>query len=463
MAGPRPLRIAPLLLLAGCAQLNYVVEVTVKEEVTTVVELSWATQDPGISWVEYGVASRFEHSTPSTHDESLAHVHTLLGLPPYQEVLYRAVTLVDGEELIVDGSVSTGGLPPELPELRVSAHQPELASPGPYLMGTMLGYAGGIFTIDREGRWLWYRLSPEATDPVEIAMDRSGPGFIYNRFEVDHQEDGGVLRHISFDGQVEEELTTPMAHHAFAQLDDGSLAWLTIDVRSWWDEDLGQEVDVAGDAVVLQTPGGEQRTIFSTWDWVEPEKHGLWLDAFYPQGADWTHGNGLHYDDERDVLLLSLRNLNTVLELALDKRKDQALPLRQFGLEGEARFVDSDGLYEIAMGEETFHMQHDPTFTADGTLLLTNIAEARTQVSEYRLDEPTLTMDEIRRYGQEENLAGAVMGMARDLPNGNWLLSFGTSGLVQEVTPAGELAWELRAPAGCALGDVLLFDDFYSP
>ena len=186
MAGPRPLRIAPLLLLAGCAQLNYVVEVTVKEEVTTVVELSWATQDPGISWVEYGVASRFEHSTPSTHDESLAHVHTLLGLPPYQEVLYRAVTLVDGEELIVDGSVSTGGLPPELPELRVSAHQPELASPGPYLMGTMLGYAGGIFTIDREGRWLWYRLSPEATDPVEIAMDRSGPGFIYYGIPQEH-------------------------------------------------------------------------------------------------------------------------------------------------------------------------------------------------------------------------------------------------------------------------------------
>jgi hypothetical protein len=359
--------------------------------------------------------------------------------------------------------VSTGGIPAELPELTVTVYEPELASPQRYVMGTMLGTGdatSGVYALDRDGQWLWYHVDPAGSIPLEIAVASAGGTFIYNRFGNDYSVDDGVLRRMSFDGEVVEEQATPLAHHAFAELPDGSLAWLTLDVRDWWNEPDGAYETTVGDAVVLQPPDGEARTLFSTWDWVEPEKTPLWDQPFYPQGSDWTHGNGLHWDAQRDVLVLSLRNIGTVLELSLDEAQTQAWPLRQLGLEGEQSFVDPEQLYE-ASTEQAFHMQHDPTFTADSTLLLTTVADATTQVTEYALDDQQMSLERLRLHTAGDGLVSSAMGMARDLPNGNWLVSFGTSGLIQEVTPEGEIAWEIQASAGCSLGDVLLFDDFY--
>jgi len=452
-----------LLLFTGCTPGSYEVLAVVKEQVATVVELSWTTDEPGSSWVEFGIDDQDALSTPSLAEPSLDHVHTLLGLPPYREVWYRAVTEFEGDVVTVEGRVTTGGLPAELPELTVTVHQPELIASERYLLGTMLGEGegtSGVYALDRDGNWLWYQQDPPGSIPLEITA--TDGGFVYNRFGDDPAVDDSMLRRVSFDGATEEDIATPLGHHAFASFPDGSLAWIAIDPRDWWSDEEQAELPVVGDAVVLRTPDGEQRTLFSTWDWVEPERTPMWDDAFYPQGADWTHGNGLHYDPERELLVLSLRNVNTVLDLALDDARGEAWPLRQYGIEGDARFVEEDQLFE-ASREEAFHMQHDPTFTADGTLLLTTVLEARTQVAEYTIEQDAQKLRLTRTHGGEEELFASAMGMARELPNGNWLVSFGTSGLVQEVTPQGEVAWELQASAGCALGDVQLFDAFYAP
>jgi len=452
-----------LLLFTGCTPGGYEVQVVVKEQVATVVELSWATDEPGYSWVEFGLDDEEARTTPSYVEPSLDHLHTLLGLPPYQEIWYRAVTELGDEVVTVEGRVTTGGLPAELPELTVTVHQPELMAPERYVLGTMLGEGqgnSGVYALDRDGNWLWYHQDPPGSIVVEITVAEGG--FVYNRFGHDPSVDESVLRRVSFDGANEEQLDTPLGHHSFTEFPDGSLAWIAIDPRDWWSDEEQADVPVVGDAVVLRTPEGEQRTLFSTWDWVEPERTSLWDEAFYPQGADWTHGNGLHYDPERALLVLSLRNINTVLELAMDEARSEAWPLRQYGIEGDAQFVEDDQLFE-ASREEAFHLQHDPTFTSDGTLLLTTILEARTQVAEYTVEEDGQKLRLIRTHGAEEELFASAMGMARELPNGNWLVSFGTSGLVQEVTPDGQVAWELRASAGCSLGDVQLFDGFYAP
>ncbi len=451
-----------LPLLGACAPGASALSVEQDPEVATVLRVSWSTEAPGSSWVEFGLDGEASQSTPVSATTAVDHAHTLLGLPPYEDLWIRAITETEGERHVVEGRAATGALPAVLPELAVTVYEPALASPEPYAVGTMLGEdvgAAGVYALDREGRCLWYHQDPEGSIPLELVS--TAGGVVYNRFGDDPEVDESVVRRASYDGVLDEVVPTAAGHHAFTRFPDGSLAWLAIDVRAWWSEDAQAEISVVGDAVVLRSPDGVERTIFSTWDWVEPEPSSLWDDAFYPQGADWSHGNGLHYDEDRDLLVLSLRNLNTVLELALDEDRTDAWPVRQLGLEGGARFVSDDRLYQ-ASSDEAFRMQHDPTFTAAGTLLLTTVLDARTQVAEYSLDDDGHKLRLGRTHGRDEELLSSAMGMARELANGNWLVSFGTSGLVQEVTPSGVIAWELRASAGCALGDVQLFDGFYA-
>ena len=47
------------------------------------------------------------------------------------------------------------------------------------------------------------------------------------------------------------------------------------------------------------------------------------------------------------------------------------------------------------------------------------------------------------------------------LSNGNRLLAFGTSGIIREVTPQGEVVWELQSPLGTAFGRVMALQEFY--
>ena len=53
-----------------------------------------------------------------------------------------------------------------------------------------------------------------------------------------------------------------LAHHMFAQLPDGTMSYLTMDIREWTDPDTGEVLDLIGDAIVEISPDGEQEIIF---------------------------------------------------------------------------------------------------------------------------------------------------------------------------------------------------------
>lgn len=464
---PSPLRHSTLLVLvglsAGCGPGHYTVRATVDAKVATRVAVRWTTDQPGISWVEFGSDDLEATSTLPTERESESHNHTLLGLGPYQEVWYRAVTVIEGEEYAREGTIRTQGVPAELPDFEITVDEPSLQDASPFVLGTSFGTAPVLFAIDRQGTWRWYHELDRGILPVELEWEREGGGFVFNTFSDDYSEDNGRIRRLSFTGKQPWKIATSQAHHSFTQLPDGALAWLALEVRDWTDPSDGTVYTVVGDTVVVRDASGEERTVFNCWDWLEPVKTEHWDDEFYGLGKDWVHANALRWDEERGTMLLSLRNLESVVELELDTTTWQATPLRQYGGVEGSELVDEADIYRLTDGSHVFDYVHDPGFTSSGGLMALVESGLETHVVEWAVDHDARSLDETWAYGEGEGLRSVFLGMATELPNGNRLLTFSSEGIIREVTPDGTTAWELQTSAGAVIGNVRLFSDFYAP
>ncbi len=442
-----------VVLLGGCAPFE--LDAFIDLDVNTLAHLEWTTSTAALSWVEYGFDRDYGMVTP-VDQAGVDHSFALLGTPPLTEVFYRAVSEIDGAEREVRGSIQTGGVPSDLPDFVVNTYDRARTSDDLYILGTSFGTIPCVYLIDREGNWLWYKRVNPLKNPIEINFERGSNNILFNSFLIDHGEDDSNVTRVSIDGRVDEDIDTPFGHHAFTELPDGSIAYLAIDVR---DYDLGGEgtmVPVVGDSIDIVPPGGgAPGSFWSVWDDAfahDPAWHDRWDSGFYPQGGDWTHANSLHYYDDSNTFLISFRNLDMIAEIDADT----GAVLREFG--GTAG-------YQLTEGSRSFNYQHDVSWTADGTLLFITTDETtfETTAVEYEVDDDAQTLNEVWSHGDGEGIHVLVQGTARDLDNGNRLVNFGSSGLVREVTPQGEVVWELEARAGAAFGNTVPFADLWEP
>ncbi len=450
---PRSLLVPAVALVVGCHRLEPLT--SVERCVCTVPSIEWTTEEPGVSWVEYGLDESYGTVTPVVEQASTEHAFSLLGLPPLSEVYYRAVTEIDGVEWSEEGIVSTCGIPSDLPDFDVTVELPDDYASDRYVLGTAFGVQPVVFVLDRRGNWMWYRRVEPDKNPIELAFEQGTGHLLFNSFLTDHGEDDSNVTRVSFDCELAENIDTPLAHHAFTQLPDGSMAYVAIDVRDGIDLGDGRgEVSVVGDAIwLIPADGGEHRLIWNSFDdWRDIERTGSWDSGFYPQGFDWTHANALHYSEERDSYLLSLRNFDTILEIA----SDGGFPLYEYG--------GTHG-FGFAPDSRPFEYQHDPDWTADGTLLMISTpSDTRETVAiEYQVDAKNRLLVEVWSHGDGLGHFAQVQGSARDLANGSRMVNFGSLGLAQEVTQDNEVVWELSARAGAAFGNTITFDDMYDP
>ncbi len=434
-------------------------EAELSTSVSEVVELSWETDAPGVSWVEFGLDEQRLRSTPIIDVPSGQHSARLLGLPPLATVYFEVFTDT-GEALHSEqGQLETGGLPPGMPDLDVLIHDEAAVSGEPFMMMTLIGAESFVVIVDRLGQVLWCRPMPHELErmvPTDVAWNRMGTGIVVGRFFMDlltlaseASPSPSEAMFLDMSGGEIEVLDLGVAHHELVQLPDGRVATIGTDVRSWEDPKLGEEVQVMGDTVVLVSPGGEREEIFSTWDWAEPEVH----ERFYQisdEHGDWTHGNGLVYDEPTDTFLLSLGLVDTVLEISASTGE----VLREFGPRGWA----------VEEGQ-AFCFQHDPHWTEDGTLLMASWVgmESRVMGVEYEVNEDKQALHQIWSYGEDEGFSSIAGGQAIRMSNGNTVINTGYRGLLVEVTPNGEPVWELATSMGHVASSVVFFDDFYKP
>lgn len=433
-----------------------VVEAWVDEEVANVIHLEWTTAEPGVSYVEYGTTQDYGMITPTTSRANTNHALELYGLPALSDVYYRVVTETDQGTVEATGVTGTNSLPSSIPDLDLTAADDDRLSPEKYVLLVTMGSPGSLLVLDREGNRVWYHELTSVTDdsPLfysDVFFAEDGNDILYNVYSLDSDDGRSEIRRVSLSGDQESAVETAQGHHAFTEKPDGTIAYLAADMRSWQMGTMGEPVDIVGDAIVEVDSDGDSRTVFSTWDWSDPILTENWDTGYYTEGADWTHGNNLEYRASTDSYLLSLGFVELVLEI--DAQTGEVL--HEFGAYGEN---------PVSRDSTPFYFQHDANWTPDDHLMVFSASEDDTYSTalEYEFDEDSGELVEVWSSGSQDDLHSYAEGQARRLENGNTLVNYSTTGILQEVTPEGDVVWEVQADLGSTILGATFFEDFYA-
>lgn len=429
-----------VLLLPAC-QRESVCEATLAE-IGTVIEV----RAPGLEQVAFGPTEALGTVAPAGSADGDPDAALLLGLPPLTDVHWRGE--LDGRGRC-EGVTRTGGLAAGITDVTITTHDAERVAPHRWFLTSVMGTRPTFLVFDRDGGRLWSRPQEMERLTIEINFARDGDGLLFNEFGMDRTVDIGRIGRTSWTGEELDSTVTEQGHHAFAELPDGTLAWTAVDVRDWYDPDLGHTVKVTGDRIVELAPGGEPTTVWSTWDALEPRKHGRWNDEFYPGMHDWTHANGLRWHEATDSWVVSLGNIDTVVQVSR--------------AEGAAvRVMGADGMPVIEAPPFTF--QHDAHLTEAGTLLLfATRPDQSSGAAEFTIDDEAGVLRQVWSHGYEDRIRAMSLGQALRYDDGNTLVNFGGAGLLREVTPDGDVVWEAHTDSGTWFAQVHPFDDFYHP
>jgi hypothetical protein len=426
----------------------------------------------------------------------------------------------DGGSVAADElEVTTGALPPDLPEIELVASDADQMAPGLTLFNVIKPLpppedvepgdepnGGLLMAVDETGEVVWYLSTPAAMGDVELV-----PGGML--VEVNNT----IAREIDLLGGIEGEFAGRMAterfpedqygralasvdalpvdvdsfHHEVSRLPSGNLLSLTTELRETPGFDgprCGEPADqfdgtyqIITDTVVEVDPDGNVVGRWPLYDILDPVTDvatlamcrnmfanvvPTWMYADR-SGVDWSHGNAVTLDEERNALIVSLRHLNAVLAIRYADDDD--------GPAGELLWrLGPGGDLELTEGEWQYH-QHAPEVEDDGSLLVYDNGNTRPGTTDdpatpdgepvysravlYEVDDDAGTVRQIWEHRAEidgEPAYAFFLGDVDRLPNGNVLITHGgladradgvTAQLI-EVVPdgpsGGDVVWELR-------------------
>ena len=432
-----------LLTLLGCGeQGSFIsnVEAVVSDHMPTVIMVSWELAEEAEAWVEYAPAPDCDWTTRSRTGTS--GTVALMGIPPVTDVCYRVVAQVGESRFISDeGEARTGNIPATAPGVTVEIFDEERMQPG-YLLGAYVVSPSSIFVLDRWGNYVWYKEVPQHYTTAQLQLHRNGQGFVYNRFpdkSTQLEPDKVSIRRVGFDGRETSSILTEGGHHAFQQLGEDRYAYLALDKREV--EDLGL---AAGDRIMEIDADGVETEIWSVWDHPEeiPFQYDETLEVgFYVDALDWTHSNYVWWDQGRESYTISMRNLDTVLEVD--------------AVTGEhLRGVGTYGTHTLTGTETLVNAAHSGRWTEDGTLMMfssprsSSYEGTRSYGVELGLDDVAQEAYREQAYGDGEAHYSQILGETYPLENGNTFVNFGSSGEMIEITPEGDIIWRMILEAG---------------
>jgi hypothetical protein len=419
-------------------------------DVPMVVRVTFSTDDATTAKVIYREVggSDLWVVTP----EGTLHETLLRGLPPISDFEWYVVL---GSDVCPTQTFRTGA--PVVTVPATVAVNDESAHAGGYIVGANVATTAFSWVLRRDGKMVWQYEVDAAHQGTDARSAIGRDGISMNLYNVDRSIDDGEVRTIGWDGAELASRETPSAHHAFRERADDSVEYLSIDVRT---ELVGGETRaVVGDVLRVLEADGTIRDVWNVWDHPEQiplEDHGEDTFGFYPQGWDWTHANGFDHDTAAGRWLVTMRNVNTVLEV--DETGAQTM---SFGAYGDWTLVGLD----VA----DIKWPHNSNYTEDGTIL-TFISPGgdagHSKVVELVRDDAAKTLTvlwevDCQASGGDQKCLSRVEGAAERLSNGNTLVSWGAVGLLQEIAADKAVVWEAGWAFGHISGHVHLVEDLY--
>jgi hypothetical protein len=427
-------------------------EVTFAPSVHNVLTASWSSSRPGASWVEYDLDGATQ-ATPVVDDGTTSHSANLLGLRPLTEVAWTLFTEDADGQGSCSGVSQTENVLPQTIGLEIEHYDAALSGPEPFVYGTAFGRSprSSVFVVSKiDGSFRWHLQGDEGAQVVfaQFAADASGRqvlanGVTYNQFDIDHSEDIGAIHVASPVGERVADLTTPLAHHSYTQMPDGTITYLSLDFRNWT-EPGGNVFPVAGDTIHEIGVDGVDRQIFNVFDHeaIAPNVH--WGQSLYPGYLDWSHADGIRWNAALEAYVVPFAHLEQVWLIGRD-----GVPKLRVGRDTSVPV--EDGVH--------WALPHDASILDDGSLLVFLVNENLPGSGCHQFTIGTDRLTEVWSY--EARVVGRFLGKCTRLPGGNTLVGFGSGGQIHEVTPSGEVAWVAQVTDVAGLGAVGMFSDLY--
>ena len=424
------------------------VTATLGETFQSFVTVSWTQGGSTTTWVElsYDDDLMVTPPTPTTDGPNSVLV---LGLPYGVNVDWRLKYDQDGDLSTEDdvvtvgaGEITTGSLPEGLPTPSVLVSEPDLWEPtGNYLLGSINedggGWAGGHywkFILDREGRVVWAHETPDQHWSIFLRVAQTGDHFLWDEATYWSDWDDGrasTVHRWYIDGTEIEEIPTPGLHHAFTELPDGTLAW-------------GAAEDPY-ENLVSKAPGSDEVELI----WACEDFH----DAAGSRSS--CQSNTLYYHEPTDTFLYSFYTTNTIVEI------DHTT--------GESLWWAGDvpGGYSFDPAETQWSWPHGCTYPDAGTLLTSTENSHgwdadHTVAREYEVDHESRALRQVWSFGDGYDTYASTAGEAHRLENGNTLHNYGSHGSLKEVSPDGQVVWEVYWGGDRLLGRTVFLEDLYA-
>ena len=416
--------------------------------VGSVVRVEWEAPTADHTWVRFADSLGIEREVAA---DALGGA-TLRGLLPDTDISYRLVAEIDGALWCDDlRTARTTAMPVGMPELALTVGDASAVSDAFLAMPILTAERRFAAVVDTAGQLVWAWELPadvaarSAAYRVEFSLD--GESILVNTQAAPGQP--GAIWRVPWDGREIDEILLDNVHRDFAELPDGTLAFL-----GWETRELENGSLLRGDVVFERSPDGTQRVAWNMW---EDFDHGLGpsvpLDVIDAPGvSEWAHANGLTWDQSTDSYLISLPEFG-------DDRA--AAPLGSLvsvdRATGETNWELSNtrGDFAPASAEVMLEAPHSVQLV-DGGLLTFNrgTPDSCSRATEIALDFESGEAWVDWESRSERCVHVVFLGDAIRLDDGNTVVMYSSAGQLDIVDRQGHPVWSLQSDLGGAFGFV---------
>jgi Arylsulfotransferase (ASST) len=363
--------------------------------------VTWSTTlaNPTRAEIEFGPAAS-ETTMVAPVDLTQAGFRTLLlGMKGNTSYTYRIVASTAAGTCTSDSyTIMTGAVPDSAPTVTATIMDASAHDRG--FIVTSTGISGNTtFIIDPDGAVIWTAAGPKIPSRAHMSWD----GTRMYTMALNVQNGGlGNIQSVAMDGTG----TTTFAgltasHHDLTAIPGGfaTLLWNT----SVKDApcSLVERADATG---ALTTVVADMGTVYNSASF---------------------HANSVHYYPGDDSYTVGDRNPSLYVKLT---REGQLI--WQFG------GTNPKDPSKFFTGVPTWAVNHGHQLLSDGTFVFFN--NGSNEAWSYALDTATMTATRLLAY-TATGATSNVLGDVQRVPNGNYLVTFSTSGQIHEISPTGAL------------------------
>ncbi len=418
------------------------ITVTVSEEVTSILSISWPNDEARATYVRFGAEGDLRYRTPTGGVEESGSA-MLLGMPPSTEVFFEIVD-AESDEVLGAASAENGALPAAFAPLTATGSGKSYDG---FVATTVLGQTSGPVIFDDTGAHVWWfdDTADWVASGARLSADRQW--VIYTNQPKSTVVDQGELVKVSIDGKTVERYTVPGCHHDFAEMPDGSIVVLSQDTRTI--EGVDGPHEAVGDQLISVAPDGTQTVVWNIFDdWPEA----VWETNVEDDSVNWSHGNAIDYDAATDAWRISFRNFNSIA--SFDAQSGDV----QWVLNGQL----SD--WTLVTDERDAFIKQHQFEVLDGSILLIDDGDVNrgwSRAVEFSLPEGGGQAEEIWSWKPRPEIQTTVLGDVDRLEDGSTLVMHSTAGQLATITEGGDVRWQLNADLGTGLGYFQRVDSLY--